>query len=214
MTKPNGGAGASRPPRTQRLSSGRKLVLDILRDLEASKAVTALLARHPADHVTLEEPRGIVELLCVLRRIHDRQADGLSPRSRPEPRIMFLSTTKLAVARLTDELREAGASAAMKTLESRVSQALRQSGTPRIRPRKTGRPGCLIRKTAKRRMARPNRRSVRSHFETPAALRDDRWSRPSREIRRSERRRGLRLAPSGARQNGCYASMLAASPMI
>ena len=29
-----------------------------------------------------------------------------------------------------------------------------------------------------------NRRSVRSHFETPAALRDDRWPRPSREIRR------------------------------
>ena len=28
-----------------------------------------------------------------------------------------------------------------------------------------------------------SRRSVRSHFETPAALRDDRWPRPSREIR-------------------------------
>jgi hypothetical protein len=31
---------------------------------------------------------------------------------------------------------------------------------------------------------------------------------------RSEWRRGLGLAPSGARQNGCYASVLEACPMI
>jgi hypothetical protein len=41
--------------------------------------------------------------------------------------------------------------------------------------------------SAKANLKRADRRLGRSRFETPAAQRDDRWSRPSREIRPTRR---------------------------
>jgi hypothetical protein len=56
-------------------------------------------------------------LPCVLRRIHDRQADGALATLATRAAHHVPLDNKLAIARLTDELREAGASAAMKTLK-------------------------------------------------------------------------------------------------
>jgi uncharacterized protein YidB (DUF937 family) len=102
-------------------------LLRVLREAGASDAVTILLARDPADRVSLHPARDVTELLRELREagasdaartLADRAADNVDLDHRGDVAGWLVPG---AVARLLKELREAGASDAARTLADRAA---------------------------------------------------------------------------------------------
>jgi hypothetical protein len=87
----------------------------------ATDALEALLARHPANHVALQDPGGVAQLLVALRRLNGPAAaesyQALLAR-RPEEHVRTSDAGGLA--RLLNELLVAGAKEAVVTLVQRI----------------------------------------------------------------------------------------------